>query len=98
EQKQKIEIAKADKERTVLEAEAQAEQMTRIADAKAKEIEVIAQAEAQAHMIIAEAVTPESLRHRTIERWDGILPKVVGGSSGLLLQLGLEEEPKSDKR
>lgn len=73
EQQQKIAIAKA-------EAEARIEK----AQAEAKEILLKAEAEAKALEMLSIAAKPAALKARTIEKWDGVLPKVTSGGIPLL--------------
>ena len=70
EQKQLIEKALAEGKSTEIRARAEA-----------KAITIRAQAEAGALELLARAAKPEALRARTIEKWDGVLPKITGGGA-----------------
>lgn len=74
--------AKNEKIRRVTQAEAGAAERKLAAEAEAYEIEVSSKARAAAIKREAEALTdnPELIELRTIERWDGTLPKFMGSS------------------
>ena len=65
---------------------AETEKQTKItnAQAEAEAIKIRAEAEAEANRIIAESITEELVNYNKIEKWDGQLPKVTGGSSSIL--------------
>lgn len=87
EQEQKQVGAKADK----LAAIEEAEKRVALADAKAYEITAEAKAQAEAIAIKGEALKkyPDIIKLRSIERWDGILPRVtMGGDATPMINLG----------
>ncbi len=65
---------------------AETEKQTKItnAEAEAEAIKIRAEAEAEANRIIAQSITEELVNYNKIEKWDGQLPKVTGGSSSIL--------------
>jgi len=67
--------------------EAEADKNARIAQAegKAREIELLAEAEKSYHKKINESVSPSSILMRAIERWNGILPKVMSDGMKMIL-------------
>ena len=75
--------AKNEKLRRVTQAEAAAEEKKLSASADAFKIEVSSKARADAITREAKALknNPELIELRSIERWDGKLPKISGGSS-----------------
>lgn len=73
EQQQEVEKAKA--QATALEVRATAE---------AKAIKIRAEAEAEALELLAKSAKPSALQARTIEKWNGMLPKVTGGATPFL--------------
>jgi regulator of protease activity HflC (stomatin/prohibitin superfamily) len=83
--------AKNEKLTRVTQAEAAAEEMKLAAAAKAFSIEAESEARADAITREAEALTgrPEVLRLRSIERWDGVLPRITSGE-GMLQMLPLD--------
>lgn len=66
----------------------QAEVAQKIADADSARAEaqgvadsilIKARAEAQANELIGKSITPELVRYKQIDRWDGVTPKITGG-------------------
>jgi prohibitin 2 len=88
--------AKNEKLMRVTQAEASASERTLAADAEAYSTEVQSKARADAIKREAEALktSPEIIQLRTIEKWDGILPRIQGTGVTPFLNLGsLVEEP-----
>jgi prohibitin 2 len=85
--------AKNEKLRRVTQAEAAAEEVKLAAAAQAFTIEAESIARAEAITREAEALSgrPEVLRLRSIERWDGVLPRISSGDN--MLQM-LQLDPK----
>ncbi|MEX1044567.1 MAG: prohibitin family protein [Chthoniobacterales bacterium] len=83
--------AKNEKLRRVTQAEAAAEEVKLAAEAQAFTIEAESIARAEAITREAEALSgrPEVLRLRSIERWDGMLPRISSGE-GMLQMLQLD--------
>ncbi len=75
--------AKNEKLRRVTQAEAAAEEKKLAAAASAFETEIQSKARAEAIRIEAEALknNPQLIRLRSIERWNGQLPKISGGGA-----------------
>lgn len=73
---------------------AETEKQTKItnAEAEAEAIKIKAEAEAEANRILAESITEELVDYNKIEKWDGQLPKVTGGSSSILDISGIVED------
>lgn len=65
---------------------AETEKQTRItnAEAEAEAIKIKAEAEAEANRILSQSITDELVEYNKIEKWNGELPKVTGGSSSIL--------------
>lgn len=70
-------------------ARIEAQQQVARAEAKAKARLEIARAEAESLRLLGEVVSPQLLQLRFIERWDGIMPRFVGGDNGLLTMLSI---------
>jgi regulator of protease activity HflC (stomatin/prohibitin superfamily) len=70
-------------------ARIEAQQQVARAEAEAKARLEIARAEAESLRLLGEVVSPQLLQLRFIERWDGILPRFVGGENGLLTMLSI---------
>jgi prohibitin 2 len=85
--------AKNEKLRRVTTAEAAAEEAKLAAAAQAFTIEAESIARAEAITREAEALSgrPEVLRLRTIERWDGVMPRITSGE-GVLQMLQLDPQ------
>lgn len=89
--------AKNEKLKRVTQAEAAASEKTLAADADAYATDVQSKARADAIRREAEALkqSPELIRLRTVEKWDGVLPRVSGGMDAVpFLNLNAELEPK----
>ena len=85
--------AKNEKLRRVTQAEAGAEEVKLAAEAQAFTIEAESIARAEAITREAEALSgrPEVLRLRTIERWDGVMPRITSGE-GVMQMLQLDPQ------
>ncbi len=70
-------------------ARIEAQQQVARAEAEAKARLEIARAEAESLRLLGEVISPQLLQLRFIERWDGILPRFVGGDNGLLTMLSI---------
>ena len=65
---------------------AETEKQTAIAkaEAEAETIKIKAQAEAEANKSLSESITSNIIEYNKIEKWDGKLPQVTGGSGTLI--------------
>ena len=65
---------------------AETEKQTAIAkaEAEAETIKIKAQAEAEANKVLSESITNNVIEYNKIEKWDGKLPQVTGGSGTLI--------------
>lgn len=90
---QKIEnetdIAKAEAQakQTVTEAQAAADRRVLEAQAEADSITAIAIAQSEANKELAESITETLIEYEKIQKWDGQLPKVSGGTSFVSLDI-----------
>lgn len=66
------------RENEVKEAEAAAKKKVAEAEGQAQSILKVAEAQAHANKILAASITPELVRYKAIEQWDGVLPKLTG--------------------
>ncbi|NWF78883.1 MAG: prohibitin family protein [Chloroflexi bacterium] len=71
-------------ERELRRAQIEAQQQVARAEAEAQARLEVARAEAEALRLQREVISPELLQLRFIERWDGVLPRFMGGDSGLV--------------
>jgi regulator of protease activity HflC (stomatin/prohibitin superfamily) len=64
-------------------AEAEAEARKRVATAKGEATSIleVAKAQAEANRVLAESLTPELVRYKALEKWDGTLPKMTGSNA-----------------
>jgi prohibitin 2 len=88
--------AKNEKLKRVTQAEAAAAERQLSADAQAYSTEVESKARADAIRREADALrqSPELIQLRTVEKWDGVLPRVNGSQMVPFLNLGSEIEQK----
>lgn len=65
---------------------AETEKQTAIAkaEAEAETIKIKAEAEAEANKVLSESITNNVIEYNKIEKWDGKLPQVTGGSGTLI--------------
>lgn len=65
---------------------AETEKQTAIAkaEADAETIKIKAEAEAEANRVLSESITSNVIEYNKIEKWDGKLPQVTGGSGTLI--------------
>lgn len=85
--------AKQEKEKIIIQAEGAKEQARLEAEARAVTIteESVARAEAITREAEALRNNPELIQLRTIEQWDGVLPRFSGGGTIPLLNIGMDE-------
>jgi prohibitin 2 len=91
--------AKNEKLKRVTQAEALAQEKTLAADAEAYATDVQSKARADAIRREAEALkqSPELIRLRTVEKWDGVLPRMNGGAALPFFNINAELEDKSGR-
>ena len=68
----------------IVVAEAEAKKKVIAAEADAKAIKARADAQAAANKTIAESLSPTLIQYHTIEKWNGVVPKVAGSANPLL--------------
>lgn len=77
-------------------AEAQAKQKVIAAEANANAILAEAQAQAEANRLIEASLSEKVIAYQQIEKWDGVMPKVVSGdSNGMLININPDDLGKS---
>ncbi len=81
EQEEQIVIAKAEAEKKRIAAQADSDSAIIAAKAEAERIRIEAEATAEANRTIAESLNEAVLQNKTIEKWDGQLPRVTTGES-----------------
>lgn len=73
-------------------ARIEAQQQVARAEAEAASRLEVARAEAEALRMLGEVISPELLQLRFLERWDGVLPRVMSGDDGLMPLINLPAE------
>lgn len=76
--------AETEKQTAITKAEAEAESIRVRAEAEADALRITAQAEAEANATIAESLTDALIEYHKIDKWNGELPVVTGGSGTFL--------------
>lgn len=71
----------------LLKAETEKQTAITNAQAEAESVKIRAEAEAEANRLISESLTDEIIQNKTIEKWDGQLPKVTGGSGETFIDI-----------
>ena len=79
--KTQIEKANADKQEREIKAQAAANEKKIAADAEAESIKTVADAQAEANKKLANSITKDLVDYTKVEKWDGKLPQVSGGSA-----------------
>lgn len=79
EQQEQIVIAEAEAEKKRISAQADSDSAIIAAKAEAERIRIESEATAEANRIIAESLNDAVLQNKTIEKWDGQLPRVTMG-------------------
>lgn len=77
---QEYELAVIEKET----ARVQAEKEKEVAEIDAERLIISAEAEAEANRIVASSLTPTLIEKQKLEKWNGILPSVVGADSTVI--------------
>ena len=83
--------AETEAEQKIIEANAAAQVRKVNADAAAYELRAHAEAEAEANRLISESLTAELINYTYAQAWNGKLPTVMTGSSGMLPVLDVNE-------
>ncbi len=84
EQNQEIVVAEAEAKKKTIQAEVDAKNKVIAAEADAKAIKARADAQASANKTISESLSPSLIQYQTIEKWNGVVPKVAGSSNPLI--------------
>jgi regulator of protease activity HflC (stomatin/prohibitin superfamily) len=74
-------------ENKVKQIEAEADQAFAKAEGEARSIKELATAQADANRILSESLTPELVKYKAIEKWDGKAPQVIGSGTDILMSL-----------
>lgn len=85
--KNELDRVKVDAEQQVTKADADRRSRQLAADAKAYETTTIADASAKANEVLAASLSDPILRQRWLDKWDGVLPRVLGTDAGVLIPI-----------
>lgn len=77
----------------VEQAKAEADKKIEEARGVAQSILVTAKAQAEANQILSSSLTPQLVQYRTIDKWDGILPKFTGSAAVPFVDVTQETVP-----
>ena len=81
---------RTEQEQALVVANTEAEKRVIAAEAKAKEIRTLADAQAESNRVLAESLSDLLIRYETLQKWNGELPKVTGGSTPII-DIGIGE-------
>ena len=76
-------------------AETDAEKKRIAAKAEADAILAQAQAQADANKLLEESLSDKVIAYEQIQKWNGVMPKVTSGDSGLLINIPLDDTQSS---
>lgn len=80
----------------VAQAKAEADKTVAEAEGKARSILAVATAQAKANEILSKSLTPELVQYKSVERWNGELPRMTGQGAIPFIQLNETTTPKSN--
>ncbi len=95
-QQKEYELIQGVKDAEIREAKAKGEADAAIEQARgeAESLRMRAEAQADYNQKVAASLTPALIQKEYIAKWDGILPKMITGESGLLLQMSASDLQK----
>jgi regulator of protease activity HflC (stomatin/prohibitin superfamily) len=76
--------AETEKEQKIIEAEAEAQKVKINAEANAEAIKTEAEAQAEANKLLTESLSQTLIDYQTIEKWDGVMPKVASSANPIV--------------
>lgn len=82
---------KTEQEQAIVIAEANAKQKVISANAEAEAILAQAQAQADANKLLEESLSGKVIAYEQIQKWNGVMPRVTGSDSGLLINVDIED-------
>jgi len=86
---------KTEQEQAKVIAKTEAEKKVIAANAEAEAILAEAQAQADANKLLEESLSNKVIAYEQIQKWNGVMPKVTGSDSGLLINVDLEDDTAS---
>lgn len=82
---------KTEQQQAIEIANAEAKKKTIAADAQAQATLTEAQAQAEANKLLEESLTEKVIAYEQIQKWNGVMPKVTGSDSGLLINMDIDD-------
>lgn len=82
---------KTEQEQALVIADAEAQKKVIAANAEAEAILAEAQAQADANKLLEESLSDKVIKYEQIQKWDGVMPKVTGSDSSMLIDVGLND-------
>ena len=86
---------KTEQEQAIVIAEANAKQKVISANAEAEAILAQAQAQADANKLLEESLSGKVIAYEQIQKWNGVMPRVTGSDSGLLINVDIDDTTKA---
>ncbi len=82
---------KTEQQQAIEIANAEAKKKTIAADAQAQATLTEAHAQAEANKLLEESLTEKIIAYEQIQKWNGVMPKVTGSDSGLLINMDIDD-------
>lgn len=82
---------KTEQEQAKVVAKTEAEKKVIAANAEAEAILAQAQAQADANKLLEESLSDKVIAYEQIQKWNGVMPKVTGNDSGLLIDVNVDD-------
>ena len=82
---------KTEQEQAKVVAKTEAEKKVIAANAEAEAILAQAQAQADANKLLEESLSDKVIAYEQIQKWNGVMPKVTGSDSGLLIDVNVDD-------
>lgn len=86
---------RTEQEQAIVIAEANAKQKVIAAEAEAEAILAEAQAQADANKMLEESLSSKVIAYEQLQKWDGVMPKVIGDGDNMFLNIPIEDTPKT---
>jgi regulator of protease activity HflC (stomatin/prohibitin superfamily) len=86
------------REQEINKAKAEAEIKIAEANGRAQSVLLEARAQSEANKLVAASITPELVRYRALDKWDGALPRLNGGGTVPFIDVTADAAPKAITR
>jgi len=93
-EQKKYELIQAQRQAEIVVAKARGDADAAYAKAEgdARSVKVKGVAEAEYNLKVSQSITPEIIKMRYLEKWDGVLPKFSGNSNGMIVSVDPERK------